>query len=246
MNIARRFLLGRYLSGDSVIHKLDSRVKIFFLFLVSISLFFVNSITEYILPFVLLLAVIYLSKIKFAIVIKGIIPIFWLTGFTFFFHAVIPPHNINTGILICSRILLLFGWASVLTASTPAVELGKAIAWYLKPFKIFGISSKSAALTFSLALRFFPIILEEADGVIRAQQLRGENLSIKKRLENFCTVFFVRILKKANNIEIILNNRDFTEEKLDNIFNYKKLRLSEAGAILFGFIFAGVMVFCPF
>ncbi len=231
MNIAHQFLLGRYLQGNSIIHRIDARIKIFILMLFSISLFFIKS---FICPFILLIIVIGVSRIKFQRIFKGVIPILWLMGFTFIFHSFIPPGNIEYALQISLRLLLLFCWATVLTVTTTNIELCKAISWYAGPMKIFKVSPENVALTFSLALRFFPIILEEADCIIKAQRLRKG-----KSLVSFCTVFMIRVLRRARNIEYALLNRNILEENLKNLNTFKKLGLADVSAIIvcLGYIF---------
>lgn len=243
MNIARQFLLGRYTYGDSVIHHLDPRIKILFLVVVSISLFFISNIQSFIYPFILLIMAVITSKIKFSAIFKGVVPILWLVGFSFVFHSFFPPRNIEYAFEISLRLLLLFCWATVMTTTTPNAELGKAVSWYAGPLKVLKVSPENVALTFSLSLRFFPIILEEADSIIKAQRLRKEKLGFKQRLESFCTVFMIRVLKKAQSIEFALINRNIKEENLKDLNNFGKLRLTDFSAIIICMGYTALFIF---
>jgi energy-coupling factor transporter transmembrane protein EcfT len=81
-------------------------------------------------------------------------------------------------------------------------------------------------------LRFFPIILEEADSIIKAQKLRKEKLSIKEKLEAFCTAFMARVLRKAKDIEIAVSDRNVQEKNLGKINEFKKPGIIEITTIL--------------
>ncbi|MDA3793168.1 MAG: energy-coupling factor transporter transmembrane component T [Elusimicrobia bacterium] len=214
MNIAHRFLLGRYTGRESVISKIDPRLKILFLIMISVTLLKIKSPAEFIVPFSLLLVVTLAGRVKFNVLIKGMVPIVWLTVFTFFLHSVLPPHDINTAVVVALRLVMLFGWASVITATTKVIYLGRAVAWYLTPLKIFGLNPGDVALTFTLAIRFFPLILEEAESVIKAQKLKASKLKIKDRLEAFVTVFFIRVFKRAEKVEDTMKNREINSTSI--------------------------------
>ncbi|MEA3507058.1 MAG: energy-coupling factor transporter transmembrane component T [Elusimicrobiota bacterium] len=179
-----------------------------FLIIISLTLLKLKSPGGFIFPFALLLITSLAGRVKLTLLIKGVSPIIWLTFFTFLLHSVLPPHDINTAIVVSLRLLLLFGWASVITATTKVIYLGRAIAWFLIPLKIFGLNPGDVALTFTLAIRFFPIILEEADSILKAQKLKAGRLKLKDRLEAFVTVFFIRVFKKTRKIEETMQNRD--------------------------------------
>jgi energy-coupling factor transporter transmembrane protein EcfT len=239
MNIAHKFLFGRYCNGNSPVHRLDARIKLAFIMLISFSFFFMSSVYEFIYPFTFLVVVILISRLKPLNVLRGIIPILWLMGFSFIFHCLIPPRNIEYALEISLRLLLLFCWATILTATTANIELAKAIAWYAGPLKIFKISPEDIALTFSLSLRFFPIILEEAEEVIKAHSLRNEKLGFLEKIEAFCIAFMIRVLNKARNIEHSLINRDFRESNLKDLNKFGRLRIADFAAIA---VFAGYAV----
>ncbi len=219
MNIAHRFLLGRYSGKESFFSKIDPRLKIFSLVIISASLLKINSAAGFILPAGLLLAITLIARLKIKLLINGITPIIWLTVFTFLLHSALPPHDINTAVVVSLRLVLLFGWASVITATTKVISLGRAVAWYLTPLKIFGLNPADIALTFTLAIRFFPLILEEAEAVIKAQKLKGSRLKVKKRLEVFVTVFFIRVFNRTEKIEETMQNRGINSETMNNLQN---------------------------
>ena len=208
------------------------RIKILFLIVISFSLLLINRIEKFSYAFILLIAVIIISKIKIKNIFKGIVPIIWLIGISFILHSLIPPRNIGYAVEISLRLLLIFCWATIMTATMPNIQLAKAISWYAYPLKIFGISPENVALTFSLSLRFFPVILEEADSIIKAQRLRKEKLKFTKRIEAFCSVFMVRVLNKASSIELSLLNRNIKEENLKRIGKFKKLTLIDYFALI--------------
>ncbi len=144
--------------------------------------------------------------------LKGLVPIIWLTAFTASVHIIFPPRNIEIAILMSGRILILFLWATLLTVTTSAAELASSSAWFLKPLRFTGISPEKTALSISMALRFFPLVLEEAESIIKAQKIRAEKLKPLKRIESFATAFMLRMLKKAEKVDEALKSRRLIED----------------------------------
>ncbi|MFH1414619.1 MAG: energy-coupling factor transporter transmembrane component T [Elusimicrobiota bacterium] len=241
MNIASNFLLGRYRYGETPIHSIDARVKIFLLFIVSISLFFINTVSGYAYPFFLLAVVVYMAKVRIITLIRGIMPVIWIMAFTFLLHALIPPRNIEYAVVVSVRLILIFCCATLLTATTTSIGLSKAISWYLGPLRVFGLSPEKTAFVFSLSLRFFPIILEEAESILKAQRLRHDNLGFLARVEAFITVFMIRALKRAGSIELALMNRDIKDEKIRYMNSFKLLGTADFAALMIGIIYTALM-----
>ncbi len=206
-NRLHSFISGRYIKGNSLIHRIDARVKVFFLLLISIYL--LNSI-NFLYPTIFFAVAIIISRINPIHIFKKILPILWLIAITFGLHFFIPPHNIEYGYIVAIRLLLLFGWATLLTATTEIKKLAIAITWYSYPLKLFGVSPENVGNLITLSLNFFPIIFEEADTIIKENKLKNGNEKFKKykkkinfikKLESFCSLFLIRILKRAENID---------------------------------------------
>ena len=68
----RDITIGQYYPTDSVLHKLDPRVKLVGTFAFLVSLFVGNGIVAYAIATVFLAAVIKLSKVPFKMIIKGL------------------------------------------------------------------------------------------------------------------------------------------------------------------------------
>ena len=68
----RDITIGQYYPADSVIHRLDPRVKLMGTFLYIISLFSFRGIAGFLLATLFLIAVIRLSKVPFSYMVKGL------------------------------------------------------------------------------------------------------------------------------------------------------------------------------
>ena len=74
---------------------------------------------------------------------------------------------------------------TVLTSTTKPLELTFALEWLLYPLNYIKIPVHVIAMTLSLALRFIPTLMEEAQKIMRAQASRGVDFKEGKLKEKF-------------------------------------------------------------
>ena len=67
-----KITIGQYYPSESIIHKLDPRLKLLFLLFFIIGLFFVKNIFGYILSAIVLFSIIKISKVPFLFIIRGL------------------------------------------------------------------------------------------------------------------------------------------------------------------------------
>ena len=79
----RDITLGQYYPGNSVIHRLDPRVKIIGTMVYIVALFVVHTFVGFAISFVALAAVIAVSKVPVKFILRGLKPIFFIILFTF-------------------------------------------------------------------------------------------------------------------------------------------------------------------
>ena len=87
----RDITLGQYYPADSVIHKLDPRVKLFGTVVFIISLFLFQSFSGYVVATLFLAVVIRISKVPFSFMVKGLKGIFLLLMITVVFNLFLTP-----------------------------------------------------------------------------------------------------------------------------------------------------------
>ena len=87
----RDITLGQYYQTDSVIHRLDPRVKLVATIAFIISLFLVDNVWGYIVAMVFLAACIKLSRVPFKFMVKGMRAILFLLLLTVAFNMFLTP-----------------------------------------------------------------------------------------------------------------------------------------------------------
>ncbi|MEJ6949551.1 energy-coupling factor transporter transmembrane component T family protein [Natronospora cellulosivora (SeqCode)] len=220
--------IGQYINRNSIIHDLDSRIKIIITIFMIIALFFINLFIGFAVFFLFVLLIIFLSKIPLIRVLKGLKPIFFLVILTLFLHIFftrggdviwqwrflsIEEEGLFTAFFMVSRILLLIMFTSLLTLTTTPLELTDGIEYLLTPFKKIGVPASELAMMMTIALRFIPTLLEEADKIMKAQMARGadfEGGNIIKRAKSLIPLLvplFISAFRRADDLALAMESR---------------------------------------
>jgi len=219
--------LGQFYPADSVIHKLDPRVKLAGTLIYIITLFIGKSFFMYIPAGIFLVSVIILSKVPPSFVLRGVKPIIPLIIISAVFNLILTPGNalvsfwiinitsegIYMAIFMIVRLLFLITGASILTFTTTPTKLTDGIEKGLRFLKIFKVPVHEIAMMMSIALRFIPILVEETDKIKKAQMARGadfESGNIMKRAKAMIPLLvplFVSAFRRAGDLAMAMEAR---------------------------------------
>lgn len=183
----RDITLGQYYPGNSWVHKLDPRIKIIATLLYIAALFVVHDFIGFAISFLVLAVIIAVSGVPLKFIFKGLRPVFLIIVFTLIvnmfmvqgevlvqiwvFH--ITREGLRMAAFMGIRLVLLIIGSSMLTLTTKPIGLTDGIEALLSPFKKIGLPAHELAMMMTIALRFIPTLLDEADKIIKAQQARG-------------------------------------------------------------------------
>lgn len=220
--------IGQYIPHNSVIHKLDPRIKIIATFVFIIAVFMAKSFYSYLLLFLFTISVILSSKIRFITVLKSIKPIAVLIVFTAlinmflnggddilikFGFLTVTCTGIKSAVAMSLRLVLLVTGTSLLTYTTAPIMLTDGIESLLSPLKKIGFPSHELAMMMTIAIRFIPTLLEETDKIIRAQKARGadfESGNVIKRTKALIPVLvplFINSFRRADDLALAMECR---------------------------------------
>lgn len=220
--------IGQYIFRDSMIHHLDPRIKILISIIVMVGLFLVNSFVGFGLFTLFTGIIIFLSKLPYKRVLRGLRPIIFIAVFTLILHLLfttggdivfkmgfirIYENGLYTGVFMVVRIILLILFTSLLTLTTSPIELTDAIEALLKPFERIGVPAHELAMMMTIALRFIPTLMEEADKIMKAQQARGADFQsgnfIKKAksLIPLLIPLFISAFRRADDLALAMEAR---------------------------------------
>ncbi len=241
----KNITIGQYFPGETIIHRLDPRIKLLGTFAFIISLFFINSFYPYILVVAFLLTTIKLSEVPLSYVIKGLKPLFLIISITFLINVFmtkgeilfeIGPLDITKEGLIQAtfmalRLIFLVMGTSLLTLTTSPISLTDGIERLLKPLSKIGVPAHELAMMMTIALRFIPTLLEETDKIMKAQMARGadfESGNIMNRAKSLVPLLvplFVSAFRRADELAMAMEARCYRGG--ENRTRMKELKLEK-------------------
>ena len=223
----RDITLGQYYQTDSVIHRLDPRVKLTATMAFIISLFLVKNIWGYLIAALFLAAVIKMSNVPFKFMIRGMKAIVFLLLLTVAFNLFFTPGEPLVQIwkltitkegatfagLMAVRLTFLIIGSSVMTLTTTPNNLTDGMESLMKPLAKIKVPVHEIAMMMSIALRFIPILLEETDKIMKAQIARGadfESGNIIKKAKAMVPLLvplFISAFRRANDLAMAMEAR---------------------------------------
>lgn len=223
----RDITIGQYYRADSVIHRLDARVKIVGTLLYIISLFMFSSFSGYVVSVLFFGIVVMLSKVPFSYIVRGLKPILFMLVFTAALNLFWTPgttmvkigmwdltwEGLYKAVFISLRLIFLILGSSLMTLTTTPNQLTDGMEHLLRPLKYIHVPVHELAMMMSIALRFIPILIEETDRIMKAQTARGadfESGNIARRLKNMLPILiplFVSAVNRANDLALAMDAR---------------------------------------
>ena len=223
----RDITIGQYYPADSVIHKLDPRVKLFITLLFVISLFTFHNIVGFLMATVFLTGFIKLSKVPFSYMVKGLKAILIILIITALFNLFLTPgetlvefwifsisrEGLVSAVKMAVRLIYLILGTSVVTLTTTPNALTDGLEKALRPLNKIKVPVHEIAMMMSSALRFIPILVEETDKIMKAQIARGadfESGNLIKKAKNMVPLLvplFISAFRRANDLAMAMEAR---------------------------------------
>lgn len=223
----RDITIGQYYQTDSVIHRLDPRVKLMGTLIFIVSLFMGSNIWIYLIAAGFLAFVIALSKIPLKFIVKGLKAIVVLIMISVAFNLfltkgtplikiwklTITYEGVKTAVFMLIRLIFLIMGSSLMTLTTTPNNLTDGLEKGLGFLKHIKVPVHEIAMMMSIALRFIPILIEETDKIMKAQMARGadfESGNIIRRAKAMIPILvplFVSAFRRANDLAMAMEAR---------------------------------------
>ena len=221
--------LGQFFPGNSVIHKLDPRVKILICIAYIVGIFLCQSISSYIFLIVSTVLLMLISQLPIKTVLKGLKPVvlvifitavlnlLWRGGetllFSFWILNIYLEAVVSSVFMMIRITTLVIGTCVILTYTTSPIALTDAIERLLSPLRIFKIPVHEFAMMMTIALRFVPTLVEETDKIMNAQKARGSDFStgsITERVKALVPILvplFISAFRRADDLAVAMECR---------------------------------------
>ncbi|MBO5469250.1 MAG: energy-coupling factor transporter transmembrane protein EcfT [Lachnospiraceae bacterium] len=220
--------IGQFYNTDSVIHRLDPRVKVIFTLVYVMSLFFSRNLVLYVAAFTMLLIYIKLSRVPISFIFKGlralgmiilftvVINLFTIQGAKVLveWHFIrITDAGLQSAIYLGLRLCFMIIGSSMMTYTTTPNALTDGLEKMLGWMKKLHVPVHEFAMIMSIALRFVPILVEELDKVMKAQMARGVDFkegNLVARLKKLVPIIiplFVSAVRRSNELALAMDAR---------------------------------------
>jgi energy-coupling factor transport system permease protein len=232
---SRNVLIGQYIPADTFVHRLDPRTKIVSATALLLAITFNQSLLAAVVYLLAVLAMVKLSQIPIAFVlrpfIRGLPVIIFFLSFSVLFMGWQEPAGVvifewrfiritSNALLMAAlslvRLATILLLVSLPTLTTKITELTHGMEALLQPFSRVGLPAQDIALTATIALRFVPILTEELERVIKAQASRGgdigvlswrQPLQIARAIVPLVVPLFVNAFRRAEELAVAMEAR---------------------------------------
>ena len=223
-------ILGRYIPGNSIVHRLDPRSKLVAMILLILIVFWANNPITNLILFVATGIFVALSEVPLSFFVKGLRSMFFLIAFTTLFQLFfisggqvlfemgfikITSYGIEqAGIIFCRFVLIIF-FSTLLTLTTMPLSLATAVESLLGPLKRFKVPVHEIGLMLSMSLRFVPTLMDDTIRIMNAQKARGVDFgegNVIQKVKAMIPILiplFATSLKRADSLATAMEARGY-------------------------------------
>ena len=224
----KNITMGQYYPVDSWVHRLDPRTKILLTIAMIVAVFMVKTLVGYAIVLGFMYLVSRLSNIPFKMLMKGVKPLRFILILTFLLNLFfsngttmllelgfvkISYEGLSQAIHYSLRLVFLVLGTSLMTLTTSPIALSDGIEMLLSPLKKLHFPAHELAMMMSIALRFIPTLMEEADKIMKAQMARGADfesgnlLARAKAMVPLLVPLFVSAFRRAGDLAMAMESR---------------------------------------
>ncbi|MDZ7290059.1 MAG: energy-coupling factor transporter transmembrane protein EcfT [candidate division KSB1 bacterium] len=266
-SISHRLTLGQYLPGASSLHQLDPRTKLLLSMVVMSLLMWIESWPALIFWMSALAVVAMRTQLPARLFLRNLRAFLWLFALTILLHALSPGYSaaqsLNgfgmgpqlrvwgisiswtgwlVGLKYALRLALLIVVTGILSFTTVPTDLTDGLERLLRPMQKWRVPVHELAFMTTLALRFVPTIVEEAERIQRAQLSRGAKFSgsLVARVQSLVPLIVplvVATFHRADDLAIAMEARCYRGSAGRNSFREMRFARRDFWAI-------GAVIFC--
>src|SRR5690554_238655 len=154
-----------------------------------------------------------------------------------------------TSVVVILRIVTLIFLSSVLTLTTKPTDLNNGLEKLASPLKKIGVKVSILTMMISIALRFIPTLINEANKILKAQASRGVDFKEGKLREKINQIIsllipmFVISYKRAYDLADAMEARGYIPEADRTSINMLKFRFRDFVAFFFAFLLLATSIY---
>ncbi|HFI0632279.1 TPA: energy-coupling factor transporter transmembrane protein EcfT [Streptococcus suis] len=259
-----KLILGRYIPGNSILHRLDPRSKLLAMFAFLLMIFWANNLVTNILLIAFVFGLVMLSRIRLSFFINGLKPMIGIILFTTFFQVFFTPgatilwefwifklsvEGLQQAGIIFVRFVLIIFFSTLLTLTTTPLSLADGIESGLAPLKRLKVPVHEIGLMLSMSLRFVPTLMDDTTRIMNAQRARGVDFNEGNLIQKVKSVIpiliplFASSFKRADALATAMEARGYQGGEGRTKYRILAWKWADTIAILIMIALASVLYF---
>ena len=160
----------------------------------------------------------------------------------------IYPEGLFGAIYIMTRLVVIITLSTILTLTTKPTDLNLGLEKVLKPFKYVGLNAEELAMIISIALRYIPTLLDEANKIMLAQASRGVDFTEGKfkdkvmQIISLLVPMFIISFKRSDELANAMEARNFIPGKLRTRIHTLSWHITDTYVMMFACIILAVAI----
>lgn len=152
---------------------------------------------------------------------------------------IIYQDGLLNAVYIMTRLIIIITLSTILTLTTKPTDLNLGLEQLLKPLKYIRINSEEIAMIISIALRYIPTLLDEANKIMLAQASRGVDFSEGKFKDKIMQIIsllvpmFIISFKRSDELANAMEARNFVPGNLRTRLHVLTWKRPDTISILF-------------
>lgn len=237
-------ITGRYIPGDSMLHRMDPRAKLFSFLIMIVAVIFTDSVPGYAVTGLILVLISGMSGIRAKVLFDPVMRMYGLFMMIFIMNALfyssddpiwsfwfinLSKEGLVQGANVVLRIMLIIVMSGVLTMTTTPMGLMAALEALVRPLKYIRLPAEEIAMILSISIQFIPTLLEESETIKKAQIARGarfESDKLKDRamaLVPMLIPIFLSAFKRADELSVAMEARGYRGAKNRTVRKTEKM-----------------------
>ncbi len=256
---------GQYFEGKSLLHRTDPRIKIVLMIWLIVFIFISKNVFSLLLSALYVIMILLISRVPLKMYLKNlkaILPVLIFTALINIFYGeegtvllsfwklTVTTDGLYRSFFMALRIVLLIFISSVLTYTTTPNDLTDAIESLLSPLKFIGLKSAvhTLAMMMTIALRFIPTLIEEAEKIMNAQKARGADLEsggLVQRVKALIPILIpllISSVRRASELAEAMECRCYNGGEGKTRMKQMKMSAVDAYASVLCFIFSSAII----
>ena len=259
-------IIGQYVPGNSILHRLDPKIKIILTLVYIVMLFLIRSPLSYAAFAVMTAALVLMTRINIRFFLKGLRPMLFIIVFTAVINLLFTPgealislrvlrwtlsitaEGVQMAAVMFYRLILLVTGTSILTLTTSPLMLTDGIEKLLTPLTVIKVPAHEIAMMMTIAIRFIPTLAEETDKIQKAQTARGADFSSKnliKRVKAMIPLLvplFVSAFRRADELATAMDARCYNGGKNRTRMRESKIDGTDIGCAAIYIALCGIIL----